>query len=155
MELIEDKVFKLDIEFDLLIDATTIHILRPSGFEVVGQLQAAVLAAVPTNVQAIRRDLTFVDFTSIEAYAKEHPRAARLLASIKSQYEYKNIDKTALKRHCKRNKVEISEVNGKIVASDGHIIDFLEVLDRRRYENNLIKDSPELYRALSRKKLVE
>ena len=154
LELIEDKVFKLDHDFDLLIDDTTIYVLRPSGFEFVGQLQAAVLAAVPQNVQAIRKDLTFVEFKAIEAYARQHPRAARYLASIRSQEEFKNIDKAALKRHCRRNQVDISEENGKIVVADGHIMGFLEVLDRRRYENNLVKDSPEHYRALSRKKLA-
>jgi hypothetical protein len=30
---------------------------------------------------------------------------------------------------------------------------FLEVLDRRRYEINLVKNSPERYRAASRKKI--
>jgi hypothetical protein len=154
LQLIEDNVFKLDADFDLLIDNTTIHILRPSGFEFVGRLQSAVLAAVPENVEAIRRDLGYVNYDSIKAYAGKHPRAARYLASIRSQEEFKNIDKAELKRHCKRTGVEIAEENGKIVVANDQIMGFLEVLDRRRYENTLIKDSPELFRALSRKKIA-
>ena len=33
LKIIEDKVFKLDTDFDLLIDSENIHILRPTGFE--------------------------------------------------------------------------------------------------------------------------
>jgi hypothetical protein len=61
LKLIEDKVFKLDKDFDLLIDASHVHILRPNAFEFVGKLQEAVLAAVPENVRLIQRDLEFMD----------------------------------------------------------------------------------------------
>src|SRR5438552_3241836 len=82
LRIIDDNVFRLDTDFDLMVDAEAVHILRPSGFEFVGQLQDAVLAAAPTNVKAVRKDLHFVDFTVIEDYATKHPRAARYLASI-------------------------------------------------------------------------
>lgn len=75
--ILDDDVFRLDNDFDLLLDDTMVHILRPAGFEFVGQLQAAVLAAAPTNVKAILRNMSFVDFTGIEEYASKHPRAAR------------------------------------------------------------------------------
>jgi hypothetical protein len=38
LQIVEDKVFKLDTDFDLLVEATGVSILRPSGFEFVGQL---------------------------------------------------------------------------------------------------------------------
>ena len=75
--IIEDTVFKLDNDFDLLVDAKHVHILRPSGFEFAGKLQQAILDAVPENIKAIGKDLTFVEFASIAAYAGKHPRAAR------------------------------------------------------------------------------
>lgn len=153
LQIIEDKVFKLDSHFDLLIDDNTIHILRPSGFEFVGQLQAAILAAVPQNVQAISTDLSFVEFGPIEEYATRHPRAARYLASIRTQDEFRNIDQDALKRLCESTNVEIRESEGQIVIEDGHVMGFLEVLDRRRYEIGLVRNSPERYRASSRQKL--
>ena len=53
LKIIEDTVFKLDNDFDMLTDANSVHILRPSGFEFVGKLQQAILDAVPGNVQAI------------------------------------------------------------------------------------------------------
>jgi hypothetical protein len=153
LKIIEDDVFKLDIDFDLLIDSDNIHILRPSGFEFVGQLQAAVLAAVPENIKLIQKDLAFVDFEGIQEYASKHPRAARYLASICGQKETKDIDKQALKKLCKNTGVVISEAKESISILDGHVMGFLEVLDRRRYEIELVKDSPERYRAPSRQKL--
>ena len=154
LKIVEDKVFKLDTDFDLLIDDATVHVLRPSGLEFVGHLQEAVLAAVPENVQAIQADLKFVDFTEIEAYASKHPRAARYLAAIRALKEVKHVDKSALKRLCKETGVETLEVGGKIYVQDGHVIGFLEVLQRRRYQVELVKGAPERFRAASRSKIV-
>lgn len=153
LKIIEDTVFRLDNDFDLLIDSSTVHILRPSGFEFAGKLQQAILAAVPENIKAIHKDLTFVEFDGIEAYAAKHPRAARYLASIRGQAETKDIDKAALKKLCKQTGVEVSESNGKISVSAGHEMGFLEVLDRRRYELELVKGQPERFKAASRTKL--
>lgn len=153
LKIIEDTVFRLDNDFDLLVDSANVHILRPSGFEFAGKLQHAILDAVPENIKAIRKDLTFVDFDGIEAYAAKHPRAARYLASIRGQAETKNIDKRLLKKTCKQTGVEVSESKGKVSVSAGHEMGFLEVLDRRRYELELVKGEPERFKAASRTKL--
>jgi len=153
LQIVEDAVFKLDTDFDLLVDVANVHILRPSGFEFAGKLQEAVLAAVPHNVTAIQKDLPFVEFASIEEYAGKHPRAARYLASIRGQQEMKNIDKTALRKLCKATGVEVQFSNGKLAVVAGHELDFLEVLDRRRYQVELVKGSPERFRAGSRQRI--
>lgn len=153
LKLVEDKVFKLDIDFDLLIDSHNLHILRPSGFEFVGELQEAVLAAVPKNIEAIKQDLKFVEFSSIEEYASHHPRAARYLASIRAQKETKNIDKGLLKKHCKRMGIEIKVSEGKLVVEGDDVMRFLEVMDRRQYEVELVKGKPERFKAGSRSRL--
>jgi hypothetical protein len=153
LKLIEDSVFKLDSDFDLLVDSANVHILRPSGFEFAGKLQQAILEAVPENMKAIRKDLAFVEFDGIEAYAAKHPRAARYLASIRGQEETKSIDKSLLKKLCKQTGVEVTEAKGKVVIADGQEMGFLEVLDRRRYEVSLVKKKPERYRAASRRKI--
>jgi hypothetical protein len=153
LKIIEDTVFRLDNDFDVLVDSSNVHILRPSGFEFAGKLQQAILDAVPENVKAIRKDIAFVNFDGIEAYAAGHPRAARYLASIRGQAETKNIDKGLLKRACKQTGVEVSELKGKIFVSGGHELGFLEVLDRRRYELELVKGQPERFKAASRTRL--
>ncbi len=153
LKLIDDDVFKLDGDFDLLVDSANVHILRPSGFEFAGKLQQAILKAVPENIKAIAKDLAFVEFDGIEAYARKHPRAARYLASIRGQEETKNIDKVLLKQLCKRTDVDITESKGKVVIAAGREMGFLEVLDRRRYEVSLVREKPEQYRAASRSKI--
>lgn len=153
LKLVEDNIFKLDTDFDLLIDAQNVHILRPSGFEFAGQLQKAIMAAVSKNVTALKTDLSFVNFDVIESYASQHPRAARYLASIHSQAESKNIDRDRLVQLCTHTGVETEEANGQITVTEKHVMGFLEVLDRRRYEIELVADAPEQYRAASRSKL--
>ncbi len=155
LQMIEDTVFKLDRDFDLLIDSANVHILRPSGFEFAGKLQQAILDAVPENIQAIGTDLSFVEFASLEQYAIKHPRAARYLASIRGQGEMSNIDRTALMRLCKQTGVEVTESNGKLAVDTGHEMGFLEVLDRRRYELELVKGQPERFKAASRRKIED
>ena len=153
LQIIEDSVFRLDTDFDLLIDSEAVHILRPSGFEFVSQLQGAILAAAPTNIKAVRKDLAYVDFTIIEEYAKKHPRAARSLASIAAQKSTKDISKAALKALCKRTGVEIGQSNGKITVDKGQVMGFLEVIDRRRYYLELVPGTPESFVAGSRRRI--
>lgn len=153
LQIVEDTLFKLDSDFDLIIDAKNVHILRPSGFEFAGKLQQAILDAVPGNVAAIKEELTFIEFDGIEKYAAKHPRAARYLASIRGQKEMKDIDKAALKKLCKSTGVEVSESKGKVIISDGHELAFLQVLDRRRYQLELVKGKPEKFVAASRKSI--
>lgn len=151
--IVEDTVFKLDNDFDLLIDARNVHILRPSGFETTCKLKQAILAAVPENVAAICKELPFVEFAGIEEYASSRSRAARLLASIRGQAGTSCIEKARLKMLCEQTGVEINESHGKLCVASGHEMGFLEVLDRRRYEVNLVRESPERYRAGSRRRI--
>ena len=153
LKIVEDTVFKLDKDFDMLVDSSDVHILRPSGFEFIGQLQPAVLAAAPENIKLIKKDLPFVDFAFIEDYACKHPRAARHLASIRVQKETKDIDKNALKKLCKGTGVKIQDANGKITVEEDQVMGFLEVLDRRRYHLELVKNASEYFRAASRRKI--
>ncbi len=151
LKLVEDHIFKLDSDFDLLVDSVNVYILRPSGFEFAGKLQQAILDAVPDNIKMLQKDLVFVEFDGIEAYASKHPRAARYLASIKGQDKTNNIDKEKLGELCEKTGVEINESNGKLTVNAGHELGFLEVLDRRRYELELVKGYPERFKAGSRR----
>jgi hypothetical protein len=153
LKLVEDRTFKLDNDFDMLVDSEHIHILRPSGFEFIGELQEVIRKAVPSNVEAIRKEMPFVDFSNIESYAGNHTRAARHLASIRSQRETQNISQSLLKKACKTHGIDLHVKDGKITIPAGHEMDFLDVLDRRRYELELVEGAPERYRAGSRRKV--
>lgn len=153
LRLMDDRVFKLDKDFDLLIDNQLVHILRPSGFEFAGKLQEAVLGAVAGNVTTLQTALPFVQFAGIQDYASTHPRAARYLASIRSQQEVARIDRQHLLDACAATSVDITVDGEQIMVDDRNVMGFLEVLDRRRYEVKLVPDEPEQFRAPSRTRL--
>ena len=153
LTIVQGPLFKLDNDFDLLVDSELVHILRPSGFEFAGKLQQAILAAAPRNVEVLRDEIPFVDLDSIEEYASQHPRAARYLASIRSQGWAKDIDKGALVKLCELRGIEILASNGKITVSNQHTLRFLEVLDRRMLEVELVADQPEYFKATSRERI--
>ena len=142
----------LNDDFDLLIDSQFVHVLRPSGFEFTGKLKQAILDAVPGNINTIRRDISFVNFDIIEEYAQSHSRAARYLASILTQ-NLAGISFDSLVDLCERTGVTVDSTDGEITVQQSNIMDFLEVLDRRRYENVLVPGQPERFRASSRQRI--
>jgi hypothetical protein len=152
LKLVTEKIFKLDRDFDLLIEGTDVNILRPSGFEYVGELEEEIRKAVPKNIHAISKDLSFVDFGPIQKYAVDHGRAARSIASIRGQ-QTKNIDPGRLKKACEHFAVNVTMARGKLVVDSASIMDFLHVLDRRLYQVELVKDSPESFLASSRNRI--
>lgn len=152
LRLVEDKVFKLDSDFDLLLDSERTHIWRPSGFEFLGGMKQEILNSVPKNVASIEKDLPFVDFDGVERYAAGHSRAARYLASIRTQ-NLGGMARDALVSLCRNTGVEVEERNGQIAVRDGQVMGLLEVLDRRRYRVELVPGAPERFKAASRRKL--
>ena len=152
MQLLEDTVFRLDKDFDLIIDSNLIHILRPNSFAFLGQLTQAVLDAVPRNVAEIQSKLPFVDFGPIQEYAASRPRAARYLASIRTQ-NLLGIDPEALRYLCEETEVEVEDLGDSLSVQGRHVMGLLEVLDRRRYVDALDPTLRESYRAASRQKL--
>jgi len=149
----EDRIFKLDADFDLLVDNLQVHIWRPSGFEFTGRLQQAILAAVPQNVAVLRQQLAIVHWNNLESYAQAHPRAARYLASIREFGNLGQITEQALSDACSSTNVAVTVQAGVVHVPAGHEMGFLEVLDRRRYEVELVPGQPEKFRAPSRRRL--
>jgi len=152
LRIIKDKVFKLDHDFDLLVDSQYIHILRPSGFEYIGKLKQAILDAVPTSISKIQRDIDFVNWEPIQQYAMKHPRAARYLASISTFDRSSEIEKNRLLDLCRHTGVDVEELNGKILVKEKLTLDFLKIVDRRLYWIELTGGSLEVYEASSRRK---
>ena len=147
--IVPDDIFKLDNDFDILVDSSRTHIWRPSAFEFVGGLKQAVLDAVPANVEAIEQDVPFVHFASIATYASTRSRAARYLASIRTQ-NLAGIERQAVVALCRNTGVKVEDVGGVLRLEDRYVMGFLEVLDRRRYEVELVPGTRERFRAASR-----
>ena len=137
LQVISNPVMQLNVGFDIVIDSKHIHIFHPASFRTLGNVDEAVSQAVPRNVDAISRAVGFVKWSNIEEYATGQPRAANLLASIRTQGFAKNLDKAALKSLCQNTGVRLDTTQGHITVPDDQILPFLEVLDRRRYEIGL------------------
>ena len=150
----EEDVFKLDLDFDIVADSQTIHIWRPSGFEYVARLQREILRVVPQIFAELQVDLPYVDLSSVQEFATERSRAARLAASIRSRRRVENVDQSALAEQCERTDVRIETgSDGRLRVAEGHEFGFLEVLDRRRYNVELVAGELEAFRAASRTKI--
>ena len=153
LKIVEEKTFKLDNDFDALVAGDLIHILRATGFVLIAGLQNAIQNAVPRNIERIQRQLPFVNFESIESYASQHPRAAKLLASICSEDEGQNVSRERLIQACNECGAEIQIDRDRLRVRAGSELNFLEVLDRRRYRFQLVEGEVETYRAGSRRKV--
>ena len=147
-------VFKLDSDFDVLAASQTIHIWRPSGFEYVARLQRQILSLVPKIFGELQAELPFVDLSSVEEFSMRRSRAARLAASIRSRKRLEKVDQAALVDQCARTDVRVEEgTDGRLYVAEGDEFGFLEVLDRRRYDVELVSGEPEAFRAASRTKI--
>ena len=150
LRVVDGPIFQLNADFDVLVDSDTVHIIHPNSFKLLGQIEEAIAEAVPQNVAAIAQSVTYVDWANVEDYAASHSRAASLLASIHTNSYAENLDKSALESDCTTGGISITDIAGRLVVPDGQIIDFLEVVDRRRYVSRLVPGVTERYKASSR-----
>lgn len=152
LEVMSSRVYQLNNEFDLIVDDTAVHIIRPEGFRVLAQIELASEEAVTANIKAIRDACPYVEWGSIEEYATGKPRVARLLASIRSAGHAENISKTRLVAACAH--VNVPLVDGdQITVPESSIKDFLEVLNRRRFASDLVLSEREFYWASNRQRV--
>lgn len=152
LEVMPSRVYQLNNDFDLIVDQTTVHIIHPEGFRVLAQIDLASEEAVTENIKAIRDVCPYVEWSSIEEYAMGKPRVARLLASIRSADHAKSVSKTRLAAACAR--VDVPLVDGdQITVPEPSIKGFLEVLNRRRFESDLVPSEREVYWASNRQRV--
>lgn len=149
---VEDRLLKLDHDFDFVVDSGNFHIWRPGAFDIMANVGMVVMQAASRMVHDIESRLSFVRFDNIMDYASTHSRAARYLNSIRSQ-NLEGIECQHLIKQCQETGVTVEEIDGSIVVPDESVIGFLEVLDRRRYVNDLVPNNIERYRASSRQRL--
>ena len=150
LQIVDEPIFQLNVDFDVLVDSDTVHIIHPKSFKLLGQIAEAIAEAIPRNIQAIQSQVGYVDWSTIGEYATTHSRAANLLASIRTNGYGDNLDRAALESECETGGISLTDVAGRLVVPDGQIIDFLEVVDRRRYVSRLVPDVTERYKASSR-----
>lgn len=150
LKSVEDKIFKLDKDFDIIIDADTAYILHPSNFEYLAGAKERILEKAEENTRELSNVLPFLAVDRLAAYVATRPRAARLVASLRSRDDLHLTSKELLSTLCRATGVELEDNDGFIEPSEKHEMEFLNVLDRRRYLVELIKETPEIYEAPSR-----
>ena len=148
LRMVSDDLFRLDNDFDVLVDDEQVCILRVAGFETIGGLQDAIKAAADENVQALSNLLPFVEISSVDQKSFG-VTTARRLAAVKQQ-QLSGIMLSSLRSACDENGVSYSLVNGQLEFDEDGLDDLLDVLDRRLYVDGLVPSSPTRYKAGSR-----
>lgn len=146
LHLTQDNIFKLDTDFDLLVDDEEVRVLRPFAFETIGALQQAIRAAVPRNIEGLRESLDFVHFGPIGEFAETNVTAARLLAALRNK-DTQGITVEYLMSNCRNNGIVVNDIDGQITVEEDQILGFLKVLNRTRYSVELIPGQREVYDA--------
>ena len=141
LQAYESPIFQLDSEFDFVIEADSIYILKPKQFIFTCQMQEAIKAAAPHNVEAIREFLPRYNLKPI-VDVSQTTRVANLLASIRSLdifYDF-SVDKFHLR--CIQIGIEFIQSDDGLAPGEEHLIKFLEVLDCRRYSTDFTNGAP-------------
>ena len=55
LRIVEDPIFQLNADFDVLVDSDLVHIIHPTSFRLLGQIEEAIAEAIPRNVETISR----------------------------------------------------------------------------------------------------
>jgi hypothetical protein len=152
LHLIDDDIFKLDKEFDFLIDSDSAFIIHPSGFEQIADVEQFVSERAYANALALRDSITFVDFTTIATYVSNHKRAAKIVAGLRIRNDLDEIQLERLLEAATSTQVEFIEQDGIISPAPGNELGFLELLDNRRYNVSLTME-PQSFVADSRRML--
>lgn len=149
---LDQDVFKLDSEFDFVIDAEYVYILHSSGFESIAEVDSKTLNRAKEKALELQERISFVDFTGIADHASKHKRSARLVAAVWSRKNLDTLSATKVKRFARGTEVEFTETNGVIRPLDGHEAGLLEAIDYRRYAVDIDEDGVKVFVATSRKR---
>jgi Domain of unknown function (DUF4868) len=153
LQIIPDEVFKLDNDFDFIINADEIDILHPTGFIFLADIEEAILSSAATSTQQLAHRIAFINFESISSFVGTSKTAAKLIASIRSRDDLELTDMQKVINKCADLGVLIIAENNLIGPEEKHIIQFLQILDRRQYDVDLTERNPEIYVASSRTKV--
>ncbi|HAT8692495.1 TPA: DUF4868 domain-containing protein [Legionella pneumophila] len=151
LRMVSDRVFKLDHDFDFVVFDNQVYIWRPSGFVYVSGLDEQISASSIKNLQGLSQEIPFINFDTLQEFISTHKRAMRLVASLASRSDLKDISLAKLKKLCSDGNIGYSFDSNVITIDKGHEMTFLMLLDRRLYKIDLIEDKPEIYQAASRK----
>jgi hypothetical protein len=147
---VEDRLFKLDSDFDFVIAPEDVYILRPGNFEVIAGVEDIVVEKIPEKVDQLKSRIPFLDFTPVAGPASQKKRLARLLSSVAARKDLESIVQDEFLALATQTQVSLEFKDGRYMPTADSIKGFLELLDRRRYHISLKGDGGEAFVASSR-----
>jgi hypothetical protein len=155
LKIIEEEVFRLDLSFDILLCDQNIFIADSDSFVSIGDLQEVLIAAAERKLEAIQASVPFLDLSGVASDIQNHPRTARLVASVAERGDLETLDKEKIVALAAAHGLSlIEDRDGKLRPRAGQRHAFMEVLDDRRYLSNLTTRPPVPYRARSKQRVT-
>lgn len=137
LRMVQDRVFKLDNQFDFLITAQHIYILHPTGFERIAEIEEFASAKAKEMTLALAETVKFLDFGGLSEFVGKHKRAARLVATLHARNDLATIKRAMFCKSAEETGVVLENVGRKLAPGKGSEIACLELLDNRRYTTTL------------------
>ena len=154
LEVVPDDLFKLDNDFDFFINQNILDILHPNGFLYISKIDQQTLAAAALATNALSQRIHFINFAHMAPLVETNKTAARLISSIKGRLDLEHTSEQLLLAKCRLHNININQVNGLLAPDDAQLVPFLQILDRRIYDYELIDNQPEHYLAASRNRRI-
>ena len=133
LRMIPDGVFKLDHQFDFLITASHVYVLRPAGFERIAEVEEYASARAREMTVALGETVRFLDFSPLAEYVGMHKRAARLVAALHARDDLHAIKRPMFCKAAEELGVVLRAAGRKVSPDKGSELACLELLDYRRY----------------------
>lgn len=148
--LIEERVLRLDRQFDVLISSDNVFILEPRAAEQVAKIVEHVAASAGAKVQEIHDAVPFLDLSRIRDKIARHPKLARIAHSIANRPNLHSMQRAAIEELAAAQGIRFKEVNGRLLCNVTDEAKLMEVLDARRYHLDLTATGAVPYRATAR-----
>lgn len=151
LSLVDDDVFKLDLDFDFLICDRKVFILHPRGFEYTADLNNHILGRAAESIDELSSRVACIDFDSLKPHVTKYTTAARALAALRSRDDLERVSPDLIKAGCEKWGIEVVvDENGRIAPASGHEQAFLLLLDHRQYTFSLVDGETNAYTATGR-----
>jgi len=150
LTIVNETMFILDETFDFLMDSQYVYILNPLAFPHIASLKRSIMKNAAELCKSMHEKVDFINFSVMENYVKDHIRAANYLTAINTRNDLSRITKGNLIETLDKLEINYSIPNGRVEVNDNQYLEFLSVLDRRRYGYDLIPGEREYYLAVKR-----
>jgi hypothetical protein len=154
LKIVDEEILRLDFNFDLIICCNNVYIEDINAFEALAYLGEMVAAAAEGKLAHIEQIIQFLDLSGIASSIENHPRTAKLAASVASRNDLAAFDREKIESLARAQGILLQVVEGNRLrpkVADRHKL--LEILDDRRYVSNLTTADPIPFRARSRQRV--